>query len=55
VRVTIDGDTVPLDDPDGWSIDGPKVTLTGASCKKLKDGGSHLLGAKVECAPVQVI
>lgn len=55
VRVTIDGDTVPLDDPDGWVIEDRKITLTGASCATLKDGASHLLGAKVECAPVQVI
>jgi hypothetical protein len=55
VRVTIDGDTVPLDDPDGWSIDVRKVTLTGGSCAKLKDGVTHLLAANVECAPVIVM
>ncbi|MEY4510427.1 MAG: hypothetical protein RLZZ450_2549 [Pseudomonadota bacterium] len=55
VRVTIDGDTVPLDDPDGWSIDERKITLTGGSCATLKDGSSHLLAAKVECAPVMVM
>jgi Mg-chelatase subunit ChlD len=54
VRVTIDGKTVALDSADGWTIDGRKITLTGGSCGTLKDGAAHLLGAKVECAPVMV-
>ena len=55
VRVTIDGKTVTLDSPDGWMIDGRKITMSGAACATLKDGAAHLLAAAVECAPVMVM
>jgi hypothetical protein len=52
VLVKLDDKQLDLDNPDGWSIDGQNVTIQGASCTKLKDGGTHRLIVTVECAPV---
>ena len=35
--------------------DGQKVQLEGASCDKLRDGGTHTLQITVECEPVVII
>jgi hypothetical protein len=49
VRIEIDSRTIPLNDPNGWVIDGRHVTLKGAACMGLKDGRVHDLNAQVEC------
>jgi hypothetical protein len=54
VRVELDGAKVELNRADttkGWSIEGPNITVLGADCDKLKDGGNHRLTVTVECEP----
>jgi hypothetical protein len=53
VRVELDKVSLPMDSPDGWSINGKTVTIAGAACTKLRDGSkTHTLAVTVECAPV---
>ncbi|HEX6243319.1 MAG TPA: vWA domain-containing protein, partial [Polyangiales bacterium] len=52
VRVTIDGNTIPINVEDGWVIDGASVTLQGAACSTLKDGRGHTLSAQIECTEI---
>jgi hypothetical protein len=52
VRIEIDGQTIHLNDPNGWVIDGKHVTLQGTACSGLKDGRVHDLNAQVECTVV---
>jgi uncharacterized protein YegL len=52
VRVQIDGVSIPLNSPEGWTIDGKNVTLQGAACALLKDGKGHTLAAQIECSDI---
>ncbi len=55
VRVRIDGISKPYNDLlDGWTLEGDNktITLTGAACDTLRDGGSHDLKITVECQKV---
>jgi hypothetical protein len=55
VRVELDKQSLPVDSPDGWSIDGSTVTIAGAACTKLRDGSkTHTLAVTVECVPVVI-
>lgn len=54
VRVRVDGGDVPRG-ADGWTRDAKTIHLEGATCEKLRNGGSHTLEIVVECEPVQVI
>ncbi len=38
VNVFFDEHPVPQSGPDGWTLDGTTVTITGASCQKILDG-----------------
>jgi hypothetical protein len=49
VQVTLDGTQLNLDDPNGWSIQGTSITVRGAACDTLQDGGDHALAVKVLC------
>ncbi|XYI02252.1 hypothetical protein ACMHYB_21730 [Sorangium sp. So ce1128] len=49
VEVTLDGEPLYLDQPDGWSISGKTVTVRGNACQKLQDGGDHALALRVLC------
>jgi hypothetical protein len=39
VNVFLDEHVLPQDGPDGWTIDGTTVTITGASCQTILQGG----------------
>jgi hypothetical protein len=52
VLVTLDGDQLNLNQPDGWSITGRTVTLGGAACDTLQDGQDHALVVQVKCDQV---
>lgn len=52
VKVTIDGQQVTLNDPNGFSISGKNVILQGGACDTLRDGSkAHTLSVTVECVP----
>lgn len=49
VLVTLDGEPLALDAPDGWSlIDGTTIQLSGASCETFRSG-PHAVEASVQC------
>jgi Mg-chelatase subunit ChlD len=52
VFVSVDGIQKNPNDPDGWVIDGRRVTLQGAACTTLKDGGQHTVSAELRCEEV---
>lgn len=52
VRVAIDGETVYLDDPNGWTANGNTITLQGAACAKIQEGTEHSVAITLECVPV---
>jgi hypothetical protein len=55
VRVELDKMSLPVDSPDGWSINDKTVTVGGAACAKLRDGTkTHTLSVTVECVPVVI-
>jgi hypothetical protein len=55
VRVELDKESLKVDDPNGWSISGKTVTLSGSACMKLRDGTkTHTLAVTVECVPVVI-
>jgi von Willebrand factor type A domain len=55
VRVELDKMSLPVDSPDGWSINDKTVTVQGAACAKLRDGSkTHTLAVTVECVPVVI-
>lgn len=57
VQVRVDDQQVNLDDPNGWvlSDDGLTVTVQGAACDALQDGGEHKLDVEVLCDVVPII
>jgi hypothetical protein len=55
VRVELDKESLKVDDPNGWTISGKNVTLSGVACSKLRDGSkTHTLAVTVECVPVEI-
>jgi hypothetical protein len=52
VEVTLDGEKLTINEPDGWTINGRTVTLGGAACEKLQDGTEHKLLVQVKCSIV---
>jgi hypothetical protein len=47
--VTLDGEVLVLDDPDGWQVNTPsQIELLGAACDAIKSGG-HDLAIKFPC------
>ncbi len=56
VLVTVDGQQVDLDHPDGWrlSADGMTIELQGKACNTLRATGDHTLNVEVKCAAVRV-
>jgi hypothetical protein len=47
--VTLDGEELVLDDPDGWRVNTPsQIELLGAACEAIKKGG-HDLAIKFPC------
>jgi hypothetical protein len=57
VLVEVDDKQVNLDDPNGWVIseDGKTITVQGAACEALQDGGEHKLDVRVLCEVVPVV
>jgi Mg-chelatase subunit ChlD len=53
VRVTLDGNALRLDDPNGWTLsaDHFHVTVQGSACEAVKSRG-HSLSVRVECDKV---
>jgi hypothetical protein len=50
VRVTLDGNQINLDEPDGWKlVDEKTVELQGAACATLMSPAAHALDVQVEC------
>jgi len=51
VRVELDGETLRLDDPNGWRLrqDERTVSLQGEACDKLRSGKDHEFRVTVEC------
>lgn len=56
VLVQVDGQQVNFQRDDGWvlSADGMTVTLQGAVCDTLRDGGAHTVDVTVVCEPVLI-
>jgi hypothetical protein len=52
VEVTLDGEKLTINEPDGWTINGRTVTLGGAACETLQDGMEHKLLVQVKCSIV---
>jgi hypothetical protein len=50
-NVYVDGETIPQDQSDGWTITGPDtVQLLGATCDAVTDGQSHFIAIDInEC------
>jgi hypothetical protein len=47
--ITLDGDTLGLDDPDGWKVNSPsQIELLGAACDTIKSG-EHDLSINFPC------
>jgi hypothetical protein len=47
--ITLDGETLELDDPDGWQVNTPsQIELLGAACDTIKSG-DHDLAIKFPC------
>jgi len=48
--VRLDGDDIPYGDPNGWEYANPTtIRLVGASCDKVKAGGSHVVTIEIPC------
>jgi hypothetical protein len=54
VRVQLDGETLKLDDQNGWTLTTSQLVLQGTSCSRLRDGQQHALHVQVECEPVVI-
>ena len=51
--VTVDGVSVPLNDPNGWRLSSPTtVELVGTTCDKVKDKNDHKVAAKFPCGTI---
>jgi hypothetical protein len=47
--ITLDGDELKLDDPDGWQVNSPsQIELLGEACEDIKKGG-HAIAIKFPC------
>lgn len=47
--ITLDGDELTLDDPDGWQVNSPsQIELLGEACEAIKSGG-HDIAIKFPC------
>jgi hypothetical protein len=57
VLVTLDGEKLTVNEPDGWTIsaDNRKVTVQGSACTTLQSGGDHKLLVQVKCEVVDPI
>jgi hypothetical protein len=57
VLVTLDGEKLTINEPDGWTIsaDNRKVTVQGSACATLQAGGDHKLLVQVKCEVVDPI
>jgi hypothetical protein len=47
--VQIDGQQLTVSAEAGWTIDGPVVSLNGASCSMIRDGVPHDVHVSVPC------
>lgn len=52
-RVTLDGTSLPLGEPDGWVMDGAVISLQGAACETMRSGGDHVLTMQLVCDAVE--
>lgn len=52
LHVTLDGETLRPDAPDGWTLEGTVITVLGAACEKLQTGRGHAIEIVLECEPV---
>ncbi len=48
LRVTIDGEVVPPDADDGWTVADGALEFSGAACRALRDGSAHEILATCE-------
>jgi uncharacterized protein YegL len=56
LRVSLDGVTLKPNDPNGWVLEGQKITIQGDSCTKLQNEGErHNVEIALECTPVTYI
>jgi hypothetical protein len=57
VLVTLDGEKLTVNEPDGWTIsaDNRKVTVQGSACTTLQSGGDHKLLVQLKCEVVDPI
>jgi hypothetical protein len=55
VYVEIDSKPRPLNDPDGFTVDGKVIRLGGASCAEVQDGREHAIRIEVQCEPVHIL
>jgi hypothetical protein len=56
VKVQLDGKQLNVDQPNGWSLSGDRMTVTlqGNACSAIKAAG-HTLNVTVECAEVGIV
>jgi hypothetical protein len=53
LRVTLDGVTLKLNDPNGWKLEGQTITIEGAPCGTLQnERASHRVELALECEPI---
>ena len=55
VHVTLDGNTLRPDDPNGWTLVDKTVTVQGDSCAALQTGKGHRIEIVMECEPVMYL
>jgi hypothetical protein len=55
VDVKVDGASIYLDKPNGWTLQGRTVTLVDGACDGLRDGDKHEVGIRVLCEPVTIL
>ena len=56
VKVLLDGKQLNVDQPNGWTLSGDRMTVTlqGSTCNAIKDDG-HVLSVTVECDEVGTV
>lgn len=49
INVTLDGNELLLDDPNGWRVEDQTVIVQGDACAKLQEGKGHRIDITIEC------